>query len=177
MEHDFPGIEPPAPQRFCGLGRRRAKVVAALRPNPSTRPVCKRSRPSGLRCGGRPRRRGARSMDTASLIAPLLADRAHHNATQVASIPGKSCLGQDGPAFAVACRPCLRHPPPIGQAWVFTKNLVRKKPEGIPLLVGLLVLSLLFLAIALWNGFPLVFYDTGGYLAEGLEGAFLPERS
>jgi len=55
--------------------------------------------------------------------------------------------------------------------------LVRQKPEGIPLLVGLLVLSLLFLAIALWNGFPLVFYDTGGYLAEGLEGAFLPERS
>lgn len=39
------------------------------------------------------------------------------------------------------------------------------------------MLSLLFLAIALWNGFPLVFYDTGGYLAEGLEGAFLPERS
>ncbi|HXS07637.1 MAG TPA: hypothetical protein VN723_12680 [Rhizomicrobium sp.] len=43
--------------------------------------------------------------------------------------------------------------------------------------LGLLLLTLLFLAIALWNGFPLVFYDTGGYLAEGLQGAFLAERS
>jgi hypothetical protein len=42
---------------------------------------------------------------------------------------------------------------------------------------GLLLLTVLFLAIALWNGFPLVFYDTGGYLAEGLQGAFLAERS
>src|ERR1700744_1475613 len=43
--------------------------------------------------------------------------------------------------------------------------------------LGLLLLTALFLAIALWNGFPLVFYDTGGYLAEGLQGAFLAERS
>ena len=43
--------------------------------------------------------------------------------------------------------------------------------------LGLLLLTALFLSVALWNGFPLVFYDTGGYLAEGLQGAFLPERS
>jgi hypothetical protein len=42
---------------------------------------------------------------------------------------------------------------------------------------AVLPLTLLFLAVALWNGFPLVFYDTGGYLAEGLQGAFLAERS
>ena len=72
----------------------------------------------------------------------------------------------------------MRHPPgPVGQAWIFTKNVLRKKAEGIPLLLGLVLLTLLFLAVALWNRFPLVFYDTGGYLAEGLEGAFLPERS
>jgi len=65
----------------------------------------------------------------------------------------------------------------VGQAWIFTKNLLRRKAEGIPLLLGLVILMLLFLAVALWNRFPLVFYDTGGYLAEGLEGAFLPERS
>jgi hypothetical protein len=59
----------------------------------------------------------------------------------------------------------------------FTKNLLSRKTEGIPLLLGLGALSLFFLAIAIWNRFPLVFYDTGGYLAEGLEGAFLPERS
>ena len=66
---------------------------------------------------------------------------------------------------------------PVGQAWIFTKTLLRRKAEGIPLLLGLAFLTLLFLAIAIWNRFPLVFYDTGGYLAEGLEGAFLPERS
>ena len=43
--------------------------------------------------------------------------------------------------------------------------------------LGLLLLTALFLGVALWNGFPLVFYDTGGYLAEGLRGAFLAERS
>ncbi len=42
---------------------------------------------------------------------------------------------------------------------------------------GVLILSCLFLAVAFWNGFPLVFYDTGAYLAEGLSGAFLVERS
>src|SRR6202000_508432 len=79
---------------------------------------------------------------------------------------------------------CCRMPPPlkalshpVGQAWIFTKNLLGRKLEGIPLLLGLFILPVLFLAIALWNHFPLVFYDTGGYLAEGLEGAFLPERS
>ena len=63
----------------------------------------------------------------------------------------------------------------MGQAWIF--NLLRKKLSGIPLLLGLAFLTLLFLAVAVWNRFPLVFYDTGGYLAEGLERAFLPERS
>lgn len=67
--------------------------------------------------------------------------------------------------------------PLVGQAWIFIKNFLGKKAEGIALLPGLGALSLMFLAIAIWNGFPLVFYDTGGYLAEGLEGAFLPERS
>ena len=43
--------------------------------------------------------------------------------------------------------------------------------------LGLLLLTALFLGVALWNGFPLVFYDTAGYLAEGLQGAFLAERS
>lgn len=65
----------------------------------------------------------------------------------------------------------------MGHAWNFTTDLLRKKLEGIPLLLGLGFLTLLFLAVTLWNRFPLMFYDTGGYLAEGLEGAFLPERS
>ena len=35
----------------------------------------------------------------------------------------------------------------------------------------------LFLGVAFWNGFPLMFYDTGAYLEQGLSGAFLVERS
>jgi hypothetical protein len=35
----------------------------------------------------------------------------------------------------------------------------------------------IFLAPAFWNGFPLVYYDTGAYVFEGLGGHFLVERS
>jgi hypothetical protein len=44
-------------------------------------------------------------------------------------------------------------------------------------LAGVAILAVLFLAVAFWNGFPLMFYDTGAYLAEGISGAFLVERS
>jgi len=50
-------------------------AVAELRTSPSTNPRRKRPRPFGLPSGGRPRRRKARPMDTASLFALLLADR------------------------------------------------------------------------------------------------------
>src|SRR5690348_1047680 len=33
------------------------------------------------------------------------------------------------------------------------------------------------LAPALWNGFPLLEYDTGGYLARWFEGSLVPSRS
>ena len=37
-------------------------------------------------------------------------------------------------------------------------------PSGARALVaaGLVILSVMFLSVAVWNGFPLVFYDTGG---------------
>jgi hypothetical protein len=44
-------------------------------------------------------------------------------------------------------------------------------------LLAMGLLALFFLAIAFWNRFPLVFYDTGAYMAEGLGGAFFFERS
>ena len=44
-------------------------------------------------------------------------------------------------------------------------------------LLALAGLTLLFLGVAFWNRFPLVFYDTGAYMAEGLGGAFFVERS
>ena len=44
-------------------------------------------------------------------------------------------------------------------------------------MAGVAILAVMFLGVAFWNGFPLMFYDTGAYLAEGISGAFLVERS
>ncbi len=35
----------------------------------------------------------------------------------------------------------------------------------------------ILLSVAIWNGFPVIFYDTGAYLLEGLGHVFIPERS
>jgi hypothetical protein len=43
--------------------------------------------------------------------------------------------------------------------------------------LGMVVLSLMFLSAAIWNGFPLIFYDTGAYVLEGLGHVFLVERA
>ena len=40
-----------------------------------------------------------------------------------------------------------------------------------------LAATALLLAPALWNGFPLLQYDTGGYLARWYEGTLEPSRS
>jgi len=49
--------------------------------------------------------------------------------------------------------------------------------EGLKTAAAIALVTSMFLGIAVWNGFPLMFYDTGAYLAEGLQGAFLVERS
>ena len=43
--------------------------------------------------------------------------------------------------------------------------------------LGMAILSLMFLLAAIWNGFPLIFYDTGAYVLEGLGHIFLVERA
>src|SRR5258706_14701067 len=43
--------------------------------------------------------------------------------------------------------------------------------------LGLGAVSLMFLSAAMWNGFPLIFYDTGAYVLEGLGHVFLVERA
>jgi len=50
---------------------------------------------------------------------------------------------------------------------------------SIPLVEALSVLLLcpILLAVALWNGFPIIFYDTGAYMLQGLGHVFLVERS
>jgi hypothetical protein len=39
------------------------------------------------------------------------------------------------------------------------------------------VLCPILLAVAIWNGFPIIFYDTGAYLLQGLGHVFIAERS
>ncbi|HEY2071501.1 MAG TPA: hypothetical protein VGG48_18220 [Rhizomicrobium sp.] len=48
-------------------------------------------------------------------------------------------------------------------------------PRGETLAVVLMLPILL--AIAIWNRFPIIYYDTGAYLVQGIGGAFLEERS
>jgi hypothetical protein len=43
--------------------------------------------------------------------------------------------------------------------------------------VACIVLCPVLLAVAIWNGFPIIFYDTGAYLLEGLGHVFIAERS
>src|SRR5690242_15918284 len=41
----------------------------------------------------------------------------------------------------------------------------------------IVILSPILLLIAAWNGFPIIFYDTGAYILEGLGHVFVPERA
>jgi len=52
-------------------------------------------------------------------------------------------------------------------------------PISAPLIEALSVLLLcpILLSVALWNGFPIIFYDTGAYMLQGLGHIFLAERS
>src|SRR5258708_17823922 len=43
--------------------------------------------------------------------------------------------------------------------------------------LAMAILSLMFLSVAAWNGFPLIFYDTGAYVLEGLGHVFLVGRA
>lgn len=43
--------------------------------------------------------------------------------------------------------------------------------------VSILALCPILLSVAIWNGFPIIFYDTGAYMLQGLGHVFLAERS
>src|SRR5215204_2919157 len=60
-----------------------------------------------------------------------------------------------------------------------TSALPRPRPAKSRVLVSAAALAALalLLAPALWNGYPLLQYDTGGYLARWYEGYLVPSRS
>jgi hypothetical protein len=43
--------------------------------------------------------------------------------------------------------------------------------------LGALLLCPILLSVAMWNGFPIIFYDTGAYMLQGLGHVFIAERS
>jgi hypothetical protein len=80
---------------------------------------------------------------------------------------------------AIALAAGLRHSPAVRES-------LRRDVWGLPAmpvaggfasLLGVVILSLMFLTVAFWNGFPLVFYDSGAYVLEGLGHIFLVERA
>ena len=64
---------------------------------------------------------------------------------------------------------------------ISTQALPADAARRIPLLVtsaiATAVVALLLIAPAIWNGYPLLQYDTGGYLARWYEGYLVPSRS
>lgn len=51
-------------------------------------------------------------------------------------------------------------------------------PLSLPLIEAVAIAALcpILLAIALWNGFPITFFDTGAYILQGMGHVFVPER-
>jgi hypothetical protein len=59
-----------------------------------------------------------------------------------------------------------------------TTDILRARAAGSPWLrLAALALPLLLIAPAFWNGYPLLQWDTGGYLARWYEGYLVPSRS
>jgi hypothetical protein len=55
--------------------------------------------------------------------------------------------------------------------------LVAAPAQGPWAALGVALLAGQFLGVALWNGFPLIFYDSGAYILEGLGHVFMVERA
>lgn len=66
-------------------------------------------------------------------------------------------------------------------AW--TARIAGLKIPALPLnglageVASILLLTPLFLLVAMWNGFPFLFFDSGAYVLEGFATVFVPERS
>lgn len=56
-------------------------------------------------------------------------------------------------------------------------DAARRMPLRVTSAIATAVVALLLIAPAIWNGYPLLQYDTGGYLARWYEGYLVPSRS
>lgn len=64
-----------------------------------------------------------------------------------------------------------------GRGSITTESLSARTTASAWVWIAAVAIPLLLLAPALWNGYPLLQYDTGGYLARWYEGYLVPSRS
>jgi hypothetical protein len=64
-----------------------------------------------------------------------------------------------------------------GKIVINTLILSARRTDSTLVWIGAVALPLLLIAPAIWNGYPLLQYDTGGYLARWYEGYLVPSRS
>jgi hypothetical protein len=64
-----------------------------------------------------------------------------------------------------------------GELAITTQILPTRMTASASVWIAAVTIPLLLLAPALWNGYPLLQYDTGGYLARWYEGYLVPSRS
>src|SRR5947199_579915 len=65
----------------------------------------------------------------------------------------------------------------MGGSHINTQILRARVAESRSVWIAAIAVPLLLLAPALWNGYPLLQWDTGGYLARWYEGYLVPSRS
>src|SRR6201997_3878699 len=58
-----------------------------------------------------------------------------------------------------------------------TRILAARRTATAPVWIAAILIPLFLIAPALWNGYPLLQWDTGGYLARWYEGYLVPSRS
>jgi hypothetical protein len=67
--------------------------------------------------------------------------------------------------------------PEIGGISITTQILSARRTGSARVWIAAVAIPLMLIAPALWNGYPLLQYDTGGYLARWYEGYLVPSRS
>src|SRR4051812_22479175 len=65
----------------------------------------------------------------------------------------------------------------MGGSQINTQILRARIADSRAVWIAAVAVPLMLLAPALWNGYPLLQYDTGGYLARWYEGYLVPSRS
>src|ERR1700759_4263351 len=58
-----------------------------------------------------------------------------------------------------------------------TRALSARPADTVSVWIAAILIPLFLIAPALWNGYPLLQWDTGGYLARWYEGYLVPSRS